>query len=150
MQHIDITPTILDMLGVDSNSFDFDGKSLFPLVYGEEKQLRSEVFAMEAARQRFAIRTENYKYIYSPTEEDLLDDFWKKKSVPFRPTYNRRVELYALRKDPEEIQNIVAEKAELAKEMEYKLAELIKKLETKKEKVILKNRLRRLKLVGKI
>jgi len=150
VQHIDITPTIFDMLAVDSNSFNFDGKSLLPLIHGEEKQLRSEVFAMEAARRRFAIRTENYKYIYSPSEGDLLDDFWKKKGILFRPVYNNRTELYDLRKDPGESQNIIVEKAEIAKEMEFTLVECVKRLETKKEKVILKNRIKRLRFLGKV
>jgi len=146
VQHIDITPTILDMLGADSNSFNFDGKSLCPLIYGEEKELHSEVFAMEAGRRRFAIRTENYKYIYSPTEKDLLNDFWKKKGIIFRSTYNNRIELYDLKKDSEESQNIVFEKTELGKEMEYRLLKWIKKLETRKEKIIIKNKIKKLKL----
>jgi len=150
VQHIDIVPTILDMLGVDSHSFNFDGKSLLSLIHGERKQLRSEVFVMEAARRRFAIRNENYKYIYSPADGDLLHTFWKKRDILFRPVYNNRIELYNLRKDPEESHNIAAENIELAKEMEHTLLEWIKNLETKKEEVILRNRIEGLKDLGKV
>lgn len=150
VQHIDIVPTILDMLGMDLNSFYFDGKSLLPLIYGKEKQLRSEVYAMEGARRRFAIRTDNYKYIYSPSAEDLYHKLWKKKGIPFRPVYNNVVELYDLKKDPEERKNIFAEKPEVAKEMRDQLLKWIKKLEAKKEKVIVKNKIKRLKNLGNI
>ena len=150
VQHIDIVPTILDILSIDSNSFYFDGKSLLPLIYGKEKQLRSEVYAMEAARQRFAIRTENYKYIYSPSEEDLFHIFWKKKGISFRPVYNSVVELYDLKKDPQENRNIVEKKPEIAKKMEDQLLVWIEKLKAKKEKVKLKNKIKRLKNLGKI
>lgn len=150
VQHIDVVPTILDMLDVDVSASYLDGKSLLPLIRGKKKKVRSSVYAMESGRRRFVIRKSNYKFIYSPSEEDLNHRTYLKKGISFRPVYNNRVELYDLKKDPKESQNIFEEKPYVAKEMEKRLLEWIKMLETKKLKVIVRNKIKKLKFSRRV
>ena len=144
VQHVDIVPTILDMLGVDiKNTSDFDGNSMLPLIYGRGGKIHSAVYSMDAtAKWRFAIRANNYKYIYSPSKEDSVTKY----GIGIRDV----IELYDLKRDPEETQNIIKEKPEVGKEMESQLLEWINKLEAKKERIMIKNKISRLRNLGKI
>jgi arylsulfatase A-like enzyme len=146
VQHIDIVPTLLETLNIDLSSFNIDGISLIPLLQGKEKQIHSEIYAMEAARRRFTIRDEDYKYIYSPTEEDLFHIFWKKRDKLYRPVYEKRIELYDLKNDSKEQHNIINQLPELGKEMEEKTLHWIENLQTKKEKIILRNKIKEIKI----
>ncbi len=147
VQHVDIVPTILDILGVCPKSHDFDGESLLPLMLGEKLDLRGQIFAMEAGRERFAIRIGDYKYIYSPSPEKLYLDKWKENDILFKPACRSVRELYNLKEDPEESRNIVDEEKDIANDLEEKLLSQIKMLKTKKEKTIIKNNIRKLSII---
>lgn len=115
IQHFDILPTVLDFLGIKYE--DYDGKSAMPLIYGETDQLRSAVYAEEAQFDRkSAIRTSDYKYI-------------RALSQVYR---GPKEELYDLKEDPEETQNIVEEKSETGKMLKEKLTEWTNSLGLKK------------------
>jgi arylsulfatase A-like enzyme/Tfp pilus assembly protein PilF len=103
---VDIMPTILDILGIKIPA-GVQGESLIPLI--EER--RSEGFDSYAETYfpllsngwspLKAVRTERYKYIQAPQPE-----------------------LYDVLDDPQELRNIVREKAGIAKEMGERLEEL--------------------------
>ncbi len=116
-QHFDIVPTLLDILGIKYR--DFDGKSAIPLIYGETDQLHSAIYAEEAlhARKR-AVRTNDYKYIYALS---------KKKAVcrRCRRVHGDMEELYDLNEDPEENQNVLKEKSDVARKLKEELSQWI-------------------------
>jgi arylsulfatase A-like enzyme len=69
-QHIDLFPTICDLLGVDHPDW-LQGKSVLPLVKGEKEQTHDAVYSEQTyhhnatPRPLRAVRSERYKYIRS-------------------------------------------------------------------------------------
>ena len=87
----DVTPTILDLLGV-SSGISFDGRSLTPLMHGQPRVMEPEMYITEATWQRkHGWRTPQWKLIRA-LEPD----------IHFHP----EVELYNLLTDPEELVNL--------------------------------------------
>ncbi len=111
VQQVDIFPTILEAfhIGVPQG---IDGKSLWPLVKGENIGTQSRLFLSECAWQAGrAIRTMDFKLIRTYD------------SGPFvRPTR----ELYDLRSDPGEIRNLAECMPEVADEMESALTHWVR------------------------
>jgi len=99
VQHFDLVPTLLDLLGSDSAKF--DGKSVLPLVYEKVDQLHSAVYAEEAYYQRKnCIRTSRYKYIRATS----------RKAATCRRCghiHGGLEELYDVKHDPNETKNIL-------------------------------------------
>ena len=94
----DVTPTILDLLGVDAG-IAFDGRSLAPLWRGEELPARTEMYLTECTWMRkHGWRTPEWKLIRA-----LEPDFH------FKPA----VELYNLAKDPLELHNVAEQEPEM-------------------------------------
>ena len=90
VQTKDLTPTVLELLGVDAG-LEFDGRSLLPLARGEPFAPESELYLTEATWMRkHGWRTPEWKLIHA-----LEPDFH------FKP----EVELYHLVRDPEELDN---------------------------------------------
>jgi arylsulfatase A-like enzyme len=130
VQHTDITPTILESLGIKNNHFGFDGKSLYPLIYGELDELRDFVFSEEAAmEQKKALRTHEYKYIYAYSEKDAMC-----KECGY--IHGGIQELYDLHEDPDESDNIVEERPDKAINLREKIEDLVKHLQSKKQILI--------------
>ncbi len=114
----DIMPTILDALDMNPSKQQFDGKSLFDLLSGEEQEKDERIFISELAPnvmkkhvpKKVAINRGKQKFIlnhdYSP--EDLAYFF----SQP--PEFDPR-EVYDLGQDPDELENIVGENPQLVK-----------------------------------
>jgi arylsulfatase A-like enzyme len=99
VESIDIFPTILDVLNIEQTA-PVSGKSLLPLILGEETENRSSVFAgtvkgrdLEKSGLR-TIRTDRWKMIV-----DLKSG---------------RTELFSLADDPEELRNVYEEEKEVA------------------------------------
>tara|TARA_B110000014_G_scaffold201192_1_gene150801 strand:- start:467 stop:1129 length:663 start_codon:yes stop_codon:yes gene_type:complete len=104
IRHIDIMPTILDMLDIslNTNYENIDGVSLMPLIKGndvDENIAYSETGnplnekAPPKEPNTHSIRTKNWKLIYN--------------------SYNDSKELYDLKNDPEENNNLIEEKLEI-------------------------------------
>jgi len=126
IQHVDIAPTLCDLLNIDKNRFDFDGMSLFPLIKGEKKELRDFIFNEESYVQRkIGIRTHRHKYIMAPDGRGHCNYCHK--------VHGGAEELYALRSDPEENISLIDQKKDLAREMKKQLEEYIGKLDIKRE-----------------
>lgn len=136
VQHVDIVPTILDLLKIHKKEFRFDGNSLIPMIE-QGKTIRPYAFAVSStANKRFALITDRFKYIYSPTREDAKDKY----GIQFRDTR----ELYDLRNDPWEHENLSHEKPNVASEMEACVKDLVGMFVKRQEKAILDTKIRKL------
>jgi len=146
VQHVDLVPTILDLVDIKRPSEDFDGESLMSLIR-TGKELRSSVYAEEAyAERKIGIRTKKYQYIKAPTEESAVCRLCNR-------IHGGVEELYDLESDPEQNHNLVEDKPETAKALRNLLSEWVAYLEQKKtrrDKAKVKDRISKLKHLGKL
>ena len=106
LQMKDITPTILDAMGIKT-SIQFDGRSLLPLMEGKPHEAEPEFYITEATWMRkHGWRTPEWKLIHA-----LEPDFH------FKP----EIELYNMIKDPEENHNVAEEEPEVVKMLEARM-----------------------------
>ncbi len=104
--HQDLVPTILDVLGIESESA-FDGRSLLPLVRGERVSNWSEFYLTECTWMRkHGWRTPHWKLICA-----LEPDFH------FMPA----VELYNLVTDPNEDRNLAEQEKDMADALQTRM-----------------------------
>ncbi len=117
VQHIDIMPTILDILGIKVD-VRFDGKSLLPLMRGDVEEVHQEIISTECTwRAGIAIRKGEWKLIKT-IDQGLY-------STPSK-------ELFNLKSDPEEKENLYEIERERGEDMELELCMwLEEKLENK-------------------
>lgn len=95
---IDLYPTILDMAGVDFDRSHLDGTTLLPFLRGEtEVSKQLQISELDNTRMAF---NGQYKYIEN---------------------YNDRDELYDLREDPYEKNNLIEEKLDIARELSLEM-----------------------------
>jgi arylsulfatase A-like enzyme len=96
---IDVMPTILDVLGLPSNSAPMQGTSLRPLWQGRGDDARQAVTESLAVddRESKSLSSARYAYIVSISREQLTGH--GRAFIPARPA---RVELYDLAADPAE------------------------------------------------
>jgi len=105
--HEDITPTILQLLGIKTD-IRFDGESLIEAVRKGESR-REFVVSLENTRMtKRAIRTRNWKLI-----QTMRPDVYGNPAG--------YLELYNLEKDPEEKENLADSEEEILKDMVFKL-----------------------------
>ncbi len=122
VSHIDLFPTICDLLGITGPDW-LQGKSLLPLIRGEVDQVRDQVFAEinyhAAYEPQRAVRTRRYKYIRrydgrnmpvlpntddSPGKELWIESGWRNRAVATE-------RMYDLIFDPGEACNVAADPA---------------------------------------
>ncbi|MFC2116047.1 arylsulfatase [Bacteroidota bacterium] len=103
--HIDLFPTIMDICGIPGDSHkNTDGKSLLPLIKGEEGMFRQRPLFWEWGRgypvlyRNIAVLRGNYKLIGNCGHDAEIEAF----------------EVYDLKEDPYETNNLILEKTELA------------------------------------
>ncbi len=142
VQHVDIFPTILEILGLRKSN-NVDGISLLPLIKRKEK-IRDFIFAEEAyTEKKMCIRTKTHKYIYSKSDEKAFCRYCGK-------IHGGREELYDLGSDPKEMENIVKEKPRLADRYKNDLLNFVSNLKRKGEKSLISAGINKLKREGKI
>jgi len=106
VQHIDIMPTILDILNIKKN-IRLEGKSLLPLIKGECNELYTEVVSTECTwRASIAIRTGEWKLIKT-IDQGLYE----------KPPE----ELFNLKYDPREENNLYDKEKDIVDELELRL-----------------------------
>ena len=61
-QHIDLVPTVLDLFNIKTK-YQYDGKSLLPLIRGEVKDWKKEAFFISStAKKRYTLLNYRYKF----------------------------------------------------------------------------------------
>jgi len=114
VQHEDFLPTILDLLKIKYDKENFDGKSLIPLIK-KNKELRDYVFMEEGDKvKKRAIRTKEHKYIEANSTLDATCRYCNK-------IHGGVTELYNLKTDPEEEENLANQNQELLGKMQATL-----------------------------
>lgn len=113
----DITPTILDLMNAPVPSR-VQGQSLLPLIRGERKSIRdfaisSLTYVQDAeVRCPTSFRTRDFLYIYGGDE-------WSS-------------ELYDLQSDPEETQNIIHSRSNIARQLHQQYLDFLKEIDCPK------------------
>jgi N-sulfoglucosamine sulfohydrolase len=120
VSHIDVFPTVCDLVGVERPEY-LQGESLLPLVRGERTQVREAIFAEgtyhAAYEPQRAVRTERWKYIRRFLDHDTpvpanTDDSPSKDYLIRHGWLDARIDeeqLYDLIFDPNEAHNLAAE-----------------------------------------
>ena len=111
----DVTPTVLDILGIKLKNVKFDGRSLFGRMNGEKREQETEIYITECTWMRkHGWRTPQYKLIRA-----LEPDFH----------YKPMVELYDLVKDPDELNNIAEQNPDIVAALTARMENHIAKRE---------------------
>jgi N-sulfoglucosamine sulfohydrolase len=134
VSHVDIFPTICDLLDIDAPPW-LQGTSMMPLIRGQVDEIHDEVFAEvtyhAAYEPKRAVRTKQYKYIRrfdgrtkpvlpncddSPSKDVWLEHGWQDRAP-------EPEQLYDLVFDPNESDNLVCDpsRAEILAEMRDRL-----------------------------
>ena len=112
----DVMPTLLDVIGIDKEPYNFYGSSLMPCIKGEERAKEDEFYITECTWMRkHGWRTPEWKLIRA-LEPDLH----------FKPP----VELYNLVDDPKELNNLADERPEIVELYTRKMEAFIAKRES--------------------
>lgn len=144
VQHVDLVPTILDMLGMGTKSLNLDGKSLLPLINGKMREIRSSIYAEEShTEKKIAVRTKDYKYIEAGSKEQAACRYCGRIHGGVR-------ELYDLKQDPEETHNIVGERPKIENELKELLNNWIHSFRPFTEKDRIRARVKKLKYTTKV
>lgn len=132
IQHVDLVPTICDYLGIDGKDLACDGKSMKPLISGEDIRIRDSVYFEESYVQRkIGLRNKTHKYICAPDGIGMCNYCQK--------VHGGVEELYDLVKDPQEMNNIAWENKAKAAAMREELEQVMQKLEAKKQRLLENN-----------
>jgi N-sulfoglucosamine sulfohydrolase len=123
VSHIDLFPTVCDLVGVRRPSW-LQGESLLPLVNGEAEEVRDTLFAEKTYHVAYeperCARTHRWKYIRrfdeehptpvlaniddGPSKNVVLSNGWAQRPLPAE-------QLYDLLHDPNEANNLAGEPA---------------------------------------
>ena len=111
VRHVDIFPTVIDMVGIEYSIDILDGRSLIPLI--NNNSLIEEPAYIETGSRTakdmgriIGIRTTNYKYLRS------------------RNDLTKNVTLYDLKNDPGETKNIAHSNKQIVNDMECTLQKI--------------------------
>jgi arylsulfatase A-like enzyme len=129
VQHVDLVPTLCDLLGIDRTNLEFDGSSWMPLFEGRTTSLRDFILSEENYVQRkIAIRTRDHKYIFAPDGKGFCNYCQKIHKGP--------EELYDLTSDPGETVNRIAADPEIAAELRNRLKARLAELDARRDRLM--------------
>ena len=112
-EHVDLAPTILDLLGVDPLPVQH-GVSLRPYVEGRKVEApRDHVFSQYLENEEAFIRTRKWKFIFCSGKRARGDGY----DID-TPTPGRYVRLYDLERDPGEFTDVAGKNPKVVEEME--------------------------------
>ena len=127
VQHPDLVPTIMELVGRQSPDGHVDGASLLPLARGEKDALRPHVYCEESYVQpKRALRDGRYKFITAVDGKGYCR-YCHKVHVGVE-------ELYDLHRDPEETRDLADARPEIAERMRAELEETVRRLTTERER----------------
>jgi arylsulfatase A-like enzyme len=120
-QHVDLVPTVLDMVGIDAKKYGLDGSSLYPSMKGTSMGIARKHSYMSSSRaERFAVFDGRYKYVYSKDEASA-------KCMYCKDIHEGEVEvLYDLKDDPDETKNVIEANKDVAKRLNSRLLDWLK------------------------
>jgi arylsulfatase A-like enzyme len=119
--HIDVLPTILDLCEVSYNKDDFDGISLSPLLLNTSNSLPERYLfwqshnGMPQQGRAFAVRKDDYKLVQQ-----------NKINGSFDAAKNSEFELFNIKNDPYEINNLIDEMPEVVDDLKNTYKEWFK------------------------
>lgn len=138
VEHIDLVPTLCELLNIEYEGYNFDGMSLMPLIRGERKQMRGYVFNEESyAQRKIGLRSEKFKYIFAPDGGGICNYCQR--------VHGGKEEVYDLEQDPEEVVNIADRDRLTADRMRNEVGDLITSLNSKKQRELIKENIFRLR-----
>ena len=106
VRHIDIIPTLADMIGMPFDYEKVEGRSIFPLIQGKKMDLEPAFIENQEFRlptrpgNLIGVRTDEYKY-------------WRARKNP-----KKHVALYDLKDDPDELTNLAKQRPDLVEYFE--------------------------------
>ncbi len=117
-EHIDVTPTICDLLAVDPPP-GMHGQSLRPYLEGKRPgRPRDHVVSQYLENEEGLVRTKRWKYIYCTGRRERTDGYKTGQPTPGR--YRR---LYDLAKDPGEFTDLASRQPEVVRALEGTMLE---------------------------
>ncbi len=115
-EHIDVTPTILDLLGAQPMAV-MHGQSLRPYVEGKRvSSPRDHIFSQYLENEEAFVRTNRWKYILCSGRRERTDGYKIENPTPGR--YRR---LYDLKSDPGEFTDVAAANPAVVADMEARM-----------------------------
>lgn len=111
-EHIDLAPTILDMLGADPVPVQH-GQSLRPYLENKRIEARDHIFSQYLENEEAFVRTAKYKYIFCSGKRARDDGYTIDNPTPGR--YHR---LYDLQKDPGEFTDVAKANPKVVQQMQ--------------------------------
>jgi arylsulfatase A-like enzyme len=152
--NIDVAPTLLDLCGITPpETYEIDGVSFKSVVFGSQQPIRQVLFS-ELGHSR-GVKTKDWKYIAVRYPEELQQKIDRgvtfpgfdggKLTLPYltrnghlghhasrvNPHYFDADQLYNLRTDSEETDNVVEQNPEVAQRMKKELARALKQFENR-------------------
>ncbi len=112
----DLVPTALNILGLPADNM--EGKSLLPLIKGETAEVHEYVIDEGGHGAQVALRTKKWKYIKTLEDITYQANFKKKKGD---------AELYDIKRDRGELNNVIDDNVEAAARLESLLAKWLAK-----------------------
>lgn len=122
VSHLDVLPTICDLIGIQKPSW-FEGRSMMPLLHQGAREINDEIFAEvnyhAAYEPKRAVRTQRYKYIrrfgakHTPVLPNIDDGLSKSVWLEYGWRNHQLAEesLYDLIFDPGEQNNLVPDQS---------------------------------------
>ncbi|MBI2135146.1 sulfatase [Candidatus Woesearchaeota archaeon] len=122
VRNFDIMPTVLDILGIPILD-KIDGASLLPLIKGEGKKTLNFIFA-ESIEEHFKGNERVFFPGIKGKWRAMIEGDWKIIYIPHPK--NDIFELYNLREDPQEKNDLIGKEKEIASKMKEKILDFLK------------------------